>query len=110
MSDKSKQRQNVVNEIVSSEKTFGKTLKICVDLYVKPLRENQMISADDMEVLFCNLDELSDRSEVLSNQLEERLKEFDINDNICDVFLANVCFICFSVISSRTNKVIESSV
>ncbi|BFU18531.1 Rho guanine nucleotide exchange factor, putative [Entamoeba histolytica HM-1:IMSS-B] len=82
-------RLYVVNEIVSTEESYARALQTVVDLYITPLKGMDLISEEDMKGLFCNLEELLDGANQLTKQLKDRLKEFALNDNICDVFLLN---------------------
>lgn len=82
-------RLYVVNEIVSTEETYVKILNTVIELYVTPLENNNIITPEDMKVLFCNIKEILEGAEVLAQKLRERLKEFEVVDTICDVFLMN---------------------
>ncbi|KAL7718194.1 FYVE [Entamoeba marina] len=83
------QRLFVVKEIVSTEESYAKALQVIIDLYIEPLKKNGLITSEDMKTLFCNVRELYDGAVELTKQLKERLANFALNDNICDVFLLN---------------------
>ncbi|ELP86094.1 FYVE, RhoGEF and PH domain containing protein, putative [Entamoeba invadens IP1] len=82
-------RTNVVNEIVSTEESYAKVLQTIEDVYVTPLTESNILSKDEITILFCNLETLLKGAKSFAEQLKERLKEFEVNDNIADVFLLN---------------------
>ncbi|ELP94237.1 Rho/RAC guanine nucleotide exchange factor, putative [Entamoeba invadens IP1] len=85
----SSKRLYVVNEIVSTEESYLKALQTVIDLYVNPFSTNGIITPEEGKVLFGNIKDLSEGASSLSTQLQERLKSFSMNDNICDVFLLN---------------------
>lgn len=90
MTDKQdKQRLHVVHEIVQTEESYAKILSLVCELFLKPIREHDILNEEDIKCLFCNIEELRDAAQKLTADLKERLAKFTEVDAICDVFLRN---------------------
>jgi len=71
---KIKHRQNILNEIVISEKNYTEGLKICCELLIKPLLKSNLVSQDEAAQIFSNLDYKIVKIHLkLLNDLENRL-------------------------------------
>ncbi|KAJ3086161.1 hypothetical protein HK102_013456 [Quaeritorhiza haematococci] len=68
-------RQNVVAEIVATERTYVQQLETLVDLYVNPLEQGDFLNAQDCNILFANVRSvLMFHKDHLLPKLEEMIK------------------------------------
>ena len=68
-------RQRVVDEIVGSERTHVATLCAVVDLYITPLRERALVSADELWRLFSTWELLLGFHRALLAELEAAARD-----------------------------------
>ena len=84
-------RQEVIFEIISTEKEFVKDLENTIKHYVEPLRTRNIIPGERRErfikQVFSNINELCIINTKLLKKLISRQKENDIVDKIGDIFV-----------------------
>jgi hypothetical protein len=66
-----KQRVNILNEWISTERSYIEDLKIIENSIQKPLKALNLITSDQERILFPNLKSMIDLSERLTKCLEE---------------------------------------
>ena len=67
-------RRRIVDEILSTEATFVSSLQLLVEVYIEPLRKNQLISQNDITSIFSNLEMIYGFNKVLLEELEQAKK------------------------------------
>eukprot|EP00842_Homolaphlyctis_polyrhiza_P000294 jgi/Hompol1/1265/HPOL_002670-RA len=91
VSDKEKTRQEVIFEIIQSEREFVEDLETTIRVFMRPLRERDIIHADRREKftrdLFLNIAELHAINSKLLRKLIARQKENLIVEKIGDIFI-----------------------
>jgi hypothetical protein len=90
-------RNKVAAEIVSSEETYVHNLRVLIGTYVNPLRSvassmSPILTHDELNKIFSNVEGILSLSEELLNSLKERLKNWNTQQRIGDVFLKLVSF------------------
>jgi len=84
-------RQEVIFEIISTEKEFVKDLENTMKYYVEPLRTRNIIPLEKREAfikeVFSNISELRAINSKLLEKLVARQKESDIVEKIGDIFV-----------------------
>lgn len=89
-----KRRQKIVEEILNTEQTYVKSLEIVVDIYMKPLRTNQMISEKSIKTIFSELPIILCCNKYFLNLLNTRLKNYDAaRSTIADTFFIIVDYV-----------------
>ena len=88
------QRVKRATEIMTSEQTYLEFLKTMTELFVKPLKEKPMgLTSDDRLELFSNVEVLERCHEKLLEKIEARVKHWDDDSCLGDVFLTDTGFI-----------------
>ena len=86
-------REVRAKEIMTSEQSYVEFLNILTDLFVKPLSANPMgLTKADIKSVFCNVDDLAPFHVKLLKIVQARLKNWNENSVIGDVFLTNTSF------------------
>lgn len=89
-----KRRQKIVEEILATEQTYVKNLEIVVDIYMNPLRSNQLISEKSLKTIFSELPIIMCCNRYLLNTLTTRLKNWNAaSSTIADVFFHVVDYV-----------------
>eukprot|EP01105_Mastigella_eilhardi_P002739 TRINITY_DN1350_c3_g1_i1.p1 TRINITY_DN1350_c3_g1~~TRINITY_DN1350_c3_g1_i1.p1 ORF type:complete len:717 (+),score=185.48 TRINITY_DN1350_c3_g1_i1:47-2197(+) len=99
-------RNRVVNEILSSEKTYVEQLECCVDVFLTPLRGRpDVVAPDAVETIFSNIEAVLQVNHQLMADLEERLKDWGPTHLLGDLFLKLIPFLrIYSVYTSNYDK------
>ena len=77
-------RALVVDEILSTERSYVKNLRIVIEVFDKPLRQleqsgkGKILDTAELHALFANLEEIF----VVNEELERNLKEARKSDNV----------------------------
>jgi len=74
-------RENVVNEVLNTERDYVRDLHVLVDVYLLPLRENGLLSPQQMHVVFSSVESMLPVNEELLRCLES-------GDGVGKAFLA----------------------
>eukprot|EP01114_Cavostelium_apophysatum_P014795 TRINITY_DN3922_c0_g1_i1.p1 TRINITY_DN3922_c0_g1~~TRINITY_DN3922_c0_g1_i1.p1 ORF type:complete len:526 (-),score=118.52 TRINITY_DN3922_c0_g1_i1:1033-2610(-) len=89
-----KQRSNVLNEIVATERTYTECLEICCEILITPLLKNNLISQEEAAQIFSNLDYKIVKIHIqLLKNLERRMEEWNASGDqtkeqrVGDIFL-----------------------
>eukprot|EP01100_Stratorugosa_tubuloviscum_P004692 TRINITY_DN2183_c0_g3_i4.p1 TRINITY_DN2183_c0_g3~~TRINITY_DN2183_c0_g3_i4.p1 ORF type:complete len:632 (-),score=215.87 TRINITY_DN2183_c0_g3_i4:61-1956(-) len=84
------QRQEVIFEVISTEKQYLTSLTILVEKFVKPIRENNFLTNDQFDLIFSNVEQLVPISQKLITKLESRKSESIIVSGIGDIFVGMI--------------------
>ncbi|KAJ3125743.1 Myosin 10A, isoform D [Nowakowskiella sp. JEL0407] len=87
LSKKEIHRQEVIYEIITTEKDYVEDLGIIVEVYIKQIRAKKLMRPKDMSVIFSNLEQLLPINQEFLNWLETRQKEKSTVDCIGDLFI-----------------------
>jgi len=80
-------RRNVIQEIITTETDYCHDLKVVSDVFIKPLRDQQIIQQDDLMQLFSNI-------ELIASVNQEVMKEFEArSDEDSEVLLVGDIFL-----------------
>jgi Leucine-rich repeat (LRR) protein len=101
---KLRKRQKIIEEIISSEETYFSSLSSVVEIYINPLRNNRILSSEELFLLFSNLESLV--LTVSKRILEELNEARDQKLSIGDVFSRHGNY--FSLYSVYINNFEES--
>ncbi|ORX85188.1 hypothetical protein BCR32DRAFT_290853 [Anaeromyces robustus] len=80
-------RQEVIYEMIDTERDYVNDLSIIIELYIKPLRANNMLSKSDFQLLFSNVEQLYGVNQELLSLFEKRQKENPVVEEIGDIWL-----------------------
>nr|CAG4717260.1 unnamed protein product [Naegleria fowleri] len=85
-------RENCAKEILSTEKSYVESLNILQEVYLKPFKamaakEKPIISKEEVQAIFSDIDVILNVNTTFLNDLEERLKTYEHNVQISDIFL-----------------------
>eukprot|EP01103_Thecamoeba_quadrilineata_P011754 TRINITY_DN2872_c0_g1_i3.p1 TRINITY_DN2872_c0_g1~~TRINITY_DN2872_c0_g1_i3.p1 ORF type:complete len:400 (+),score=78.79 TRINITY_DN2872_c0_g1_i3:21-1220(+) len=83
-------RIHIALEILKTERSYVKSLRLVINTFLKPLRENPdgIISLESLNVLFSNIERVLDVNEMLLDFLEKRLSEWtDSFQELGDIFV-----------------------
>jgi len=80
-------RQEVIYEMIDTEKDYVNDLSIIIELYIKPLRTNKIIPRTDANILFSNVEQLYGVNQELLSAFEKRQKENPYVEEIGDIWL-----------------------
>lgn len=106
-------RQEVIYEIIMTEKDFVKDLENTIRYYVEPLKERDIISAhkraEFIKDVFSNIQELYNINSKLLKKLISRQKEAYVVDKIGDIF-ANITHEAYPYVEYGAQQVFAKSI
>ncbi|KAL0273501.1 UNVERIFIED_CONTAM: hypothetical protein PYX00_006146 [Menopon gallinae] len=88
LSSREKKRQEVINELFHTEKTHVTKLKVLDQIFLKPMQESQILPADQLHLLFQNLEEMLDIHSRFNSAMKARKKESPLVGEVGDIILA----------------------
>lgn len=82
---------------MDTETTYVKGLAFIIDYFVHPLRllsetEEPVLSKDEIDELFGNVEDIRDKNSTLLKRLEERVTSWHVDQTIGDIFVQLVCY------------------
>lgn len=85
-------RTSIVREIMDTEASYVKGLAFIIDYFVLPLRllsetEEPVLSKEEIDELFGNVEEIREKNATLLRRLEERMTAWNVDSTIGDVFV-----------------------
>uniref|UniRef100_A0A0C9S1B8 ARHGEF12_2 protein n=1 Tax=Fopius arisanus TaxID=64838 RepID=A0A0C9S1B8_9HYME len=90
LSNSEKKRQEVINELFHTERSHVRALKVLSYVFHKPLQEHQVLTGDQIDLLFSNLDEMVTIHSRFNQAMKRKKKENpcvgDVGDLILDMF------------------------
>lgn len=81
-----RQRNAALKEIFTTERTYSESLKKLVDIYIQPLKKQRVLDDDEMELMFGDIEVISDITSILLEKLEERLRLWPAVQKFGDIF------------------------
>jgi hypothetical protein len=79
-------RNSALKEIFTTERTYSESLRKLVDLYIQPLKKLRLLDEDEMELMFSDIEVISDITSILLEKLEERLRLWPAVQKFGDIF------------------------
>ncbi|XP_039278678.1 uncharacterized protein LOC111045203 [Nilaparvata lugens] len=70
-----KKRQEVINELFHTERSHVRGLKVLDQVFYRPMRDQQILPVEQMQLLFANLDEMLTRHGHFNQAMKARRKE-----------------------------------
>ena len=94
VSETERKRQELINEVISTERDFVRDLEYLRDRWMKPLRTGEIVPEDRRDdfvtQVFWNVLEIHAVNSKLCDMLLKRQKQQDVVENIGDIFLEMV--------------------
>ncbi|KAJ2227040.1 RHO1 GDP-GTP exchange protein 2 [Coemansia sp. RSA 485] len=88
MNEKEVKRQEVIFEIIHTEADYVKDLRILVDILLSPMRNLRVLPAEQIDLIFGNVQEILHLHEEINTAFMERQrKQYPVLWDICDVLL-----------------------
>ncbi|OUM66294.1 hypothetical protein PIROE2DRAFT_59475 [Piromyces sp. E2] len=87
LSKKDIKRQEVIYEMIDTERDYVNDLSIIIELYIKPIRNNNLLQKKDLNTLFSNVEQLYGVNQELLSLFEERQKQNKYVEEIGDIWL-----------------------
>lgn len=76
-----KRRGLIINEILTTEKSYVTSLKLLMNIYLQPLNDKSIISKDNIQILNSNLAIISDVNERFLHDLQKTVNDIKQHDN-----------------------------
>ncbi|KAI9355339.1 Dbl homology domain-containing protein [Zopfochytrium polystomum] len=81
-------RQEIVYELMTTEREYIRDLSTIIEFFLKPIREQGLITAKYVSVLFSNIEQLLPVNQEFLGRLDQRRRErVGIVDEVGDIFL-----------------------
>lgn len=87
LSKDSIKRQEVIYEMIDTERDYVNDLSIIIELYIKPLKSNNLITKKDLNTLFSNVEQIYGVNKELLSLFEKRQQENPYVNEIGDIWL-----------------------
>ncbi|KAJ3106972.1 Myosin 10A, isoform D [Phlyctochytrium planicorne] len=89
ISKQERKRQEVIFEIVSTERDYVEDLETIIDVYIKQLKRSKLIRPKDMSVIFSNIEAMSPVNKELLKSLDARQAESQnfVVEQVGDIFI-----------------------
>ncbi|XP_067686076.1 uncharacterized protein [Haliotis asinina] len=86
------ERRETIQEIVETEISYGRDLKILRDEFYTPMKQNAMLTSDQLDVVFANLHELIQVNEQFLHKLQNEVATAANNneENLSSVCIGNL--------------------
>ncbi|KAJ3020230.1 Rho guanine nucleotide exchange factor 4 [Thoreauomyces humboldtii] len=81
------QRQEVIREMILTERDYVQDLETIINIYMNPLKGTKLLPAKDMSIIFSNVEQLHGVNKQLRTWFDERLAENPIVQTIGDIFI-----------------------
>ncbi|XP_070547722.1 rho guanine nucleotide exchange factor 11-like isoform X9 [Ptychodera flava] len=81
-------RQEVINELFHTEKTHVRNLKILDRIFMKPMRQEQLLTPEMIRLLFPSLEDLLEMHTSLNVRMKKERKTSHVIDSVGDILLA----------------------
>ncbi|OWF49218.1 uncharacterized protein LOC110452089 [Mizuhopecten yessoensis] len=78
---KKTERKDIIIEIRDTEKSYGRDLHILKDHFYKPMKTNGLLSSEQVEAIFLNLEQLMNANAQFTARLEAALQDAINNDD-----------------------------
>jgi len=79
-------RDRVFQEIVITESTYVEQLQSVIEIYVQPLRQENILKPDEITAIFSVLELIVDVNKELLTQLKDKLEQWSDEQTIGDIF------------------------
>ncbi|KAJ3216189.1 Myosin 10A, isoform D [Dinochytrium kinnereticum] len=89
ISKQERKRQEIIYEILCTEKDYVNDLETVIEVYMKQFRKNKLLRPKDMSVIFSNIDSILPINMELLKLLEDRQAESENNvvEQVGDIFI-----------------------
>ncbi len=84
-----KARTNIAFEVMSTEESYLRSVKIAIKCYLEPLKEagNKILKPGELDIIFCNIDQIYSINSDFLADLKEKINNWDDEQTIADVFV-----------------------
>ncbi|XP_073986570.1 rho guanine nucleotide exchange factor 2 isoform X3 [Rhodnius prolixus] len=90
LSSHEKKRQEIINELFYTERSHVRGLKVLEQVFYRPMRDQQILVQDQMQLLFSNLEEMLTFHSQFNNSMKSKRKENpvvgDVGQLLLDMF------------------------
>jgi hypothetical protein len=83
-------RQEVIYEIVSTERDYISDLEYVIEVYIRALQKNKLIRPKDVAVIFGNIESLIETNKMILAMLEEHVEDDNVSGDVGAVFVQMV--------------------
>ncbi|KAF2072264.1 hypothetical protein CYY_006418 [Polysphondylium violaceum] len=109
---KSERRGNILREILTTEQAYISFLQVLVDVYLVKIREKEIISNNDIELIFSNIESIKSANDEILAKFKEKIENrpnFPQGVEIADIFIENGPFLkIYSIfVNNYYNKAIQ---
>ncbi|ORX64662.1 Dbl homology domain-containing protein [Anaeromyces robustus] len=87
LSKDSIKRQEVIYEMIDTERDYVNDLSIIIEVYIEPLKSNNILSKKDLNTLFSNVEQIYGVNKELLSLFEKRQQQNPYVDEIGDIWL-----------------------
>ncbi|KAG4085729.1 hypothetical protein H8356DRAFT_1738822 [Neocallimastix lanati (nom. inval.)] len=88
LTKKSIKRQEVIFEMIDTERDYVNDLSIIINLYMQPMIKNNLLPKKEINILFSNVELIYGVNQELLNRFEKRQKENPYIEEIGDIWLS----------------------
>lgn len=81
-------RQNVILELITTEKQYVNDLRTLIEVYINPIQEKKLLNKKQMTAIFANVDTIYEINNSLLQELEKRQARETIISRIGDLFVS----------------------
>ncbi|XP_077985654.1 rho guanine nucleotide exchange factor 11-like isoform X3 [Glandiceps talaboti] len=81
-------RQEVINELFHTEKNHVRNLKILDEIFMKPMKLEQVVNSEFLRLLFPNVEELLEMHSALNTVMKKERKTSHVIDEVGDMLLS----------------------
>ncbi|OUM62223.1 hypothetical protein PIROE2DRAFT_62021 [Piromyces sp. E2] len=85
-------RQEIIYEMIDTEKDYVNDLSLIIELYIQPLQNNNIISKKDQNTLFSSIEQIYGVNKELLSLFEKRQQENPFVNEIGDIWLTMTQF------------------
>lgn len=71
--------------------TYVRILDYMVNLFLRPIRENELMTEMEIRAVFSNVESILMLNTTLLDETKERMENWDMEQRIGDIFLKIVC-------------------
>eukprot|EP01133_Synstelium_polycarpum_P017203 gene17203-20502_t len=84
-------RWNILKEILSTEQAYNTFLSVVIDVYLATIKQRDIVSADDIELIFSNITSIKSANDEILQRLKERIEIIQLASSplivISDIFI-----------------------
>eukprot|EP00005_Dracoamoeba_jomungandri_P007613 CAMPEP_0174273892 /NCGR_PEP_ID=MMETSP0439-20130205/56155_1 /TAXON_ID=0 /ORGANISM="Stereomyxa ramosa, Strain Chinc5" /LENGTH=617 /DNA_ID=CAMNT_0015365353 /DNA_START=217 /DNA_END=2070 /DNA_ORIENTATION=+ len=90
LTNKEIKAQNLIYEMLATEEQYLQDLRILIEVYVEPLREQGILNKKQSGIIFSNIEAIYDINLSILSELKKRKKSNGVVEGVGEVFLTKV--------------------